>query len=163
MAYISDNLNPRESIIHSARITLLALVPGATLLVLSVIGFFGGMLFGQRLTVEVLGGIVMSSMFMFPFALFDVLRTFVQVISTEYAITNQRVIVKTGLVRRTTSEVAIGKVEGISLSQSVLGRLVGYGTITVSGTGTQKAPFRYVANPMELRKQIQAATTPEAA
>ena len=159
MAYIGDNLNPGESVVHSARVTSLALVPGGVLLALSLIGFLGGVIFGQKLTGEVLGGIVVSSLFVFAFAAFDVARTVVQVISTEYAITTQRVVVKTGLVGRTTTEVAIGQVEGISLSQSVLGRLLGYGTIIVSGTGTQKALFRYIANPMTFRQQIQSATS----
>lgn len=77
--------------------------------------------------------------------------------STEIAVTNRRVIIKTGLASRKTLEMNLGKVETLSVNQSVLGRLFGYGTIQVIGSGGTAEPLPYVANPLDLRKAIQEA------
>jgi uncharacterized membrane protein YdbT with pleckstrin-like domain len=77
--------------------------------------------------------------------------------STELAITNKRVIAKTGLIRRKTVEMFIAKVESIQVEQSVLGRLLDYGTVVISGTGIHSAPFKGVADPLTLRKHFMTA------
>lgn len=77
--------------------------------------------------------------------------------TTELAITSKRVIAKTGLVRRSTSEMFLDKIESIQVDQSVLGRMLGFGTVIVSGTGVHSAPFRNVAHPLELRRQFMMA------
>jgi uncharacterized membrane protein YdbT with pleckstrin-like domain len=63
--------------------------------------------------------------------------------------------VKIGLFRRTSLEVLLNKIEGIQVNQSILGRLVGFGSITVTGTGGTKDPFHNIAGPFEFRKQAQ--------
>jgi uncharacterized membrane protein YdbT with pleckstrin-like domain len=77
--------------------------------------------------------------------------------STELAITNKRVIAKTGLIQRKTVEMFIAKVESIQVEQSVLGRLLDYGTVVISGTGIHSAPFKGVADPLTLRKHFMTA------
>lgn len=75
--------------------------------------------------------------------------------ATEMAVTSKRVIVKTGLVRRRTTELLLGKVESIQVEEGLLGRILGYGTITVRGTGGTPEPFSKVAHPLEFRRQVQ--------
>jgi uncharacterized membrane protein YdbT with pleckstrin-like domain len=77
--------------------------------------------------------------------------------STELAITNKRVIAKTGLIERKTVEMFIAKVESIQVEQSVLGRLLNYGTVVISGTGIHSAPFMSIADPLTLRKHFMTA------
>jgi uncharacterized membrane protein YdbT with pleckstrin-like domain len=77
--------------------------------------------------------------------------------STELAITNKRVIAKTGLIERKTVEMFIAKVESIQVEQSVLGRLLDYGTVVISGTGIHSAPFKSIADPLTLRKHFMTA------
>jgi uncharacterized membrane protein YdbT with pleckstrin-like domain len=55
--------------------------------------------------------------------------------TSEFAVTNRRVIIKVGLIRRRTVELRLEKVESIGVDQSILGRILGYGTIIVHGTG----------------------------
>ena len=55
--------------------------------------------------------------------------------TSEFAITNKRVIVKQGLISRQTLELNLQRVESVSVDQSILGRILGYGTITIIGTG----------------------------
>jgi uncharacterized membrane protein YdbT with pleckstrin-like domain len=77
--------------------------------------------------------------------------------STELAVTNKRIIVKAGVIQRNTTEMFLEKVESIQVDQGVMGRLFDFGTITVSGTGGDRAPIRAVAQPIEFRKAFMTA------
>jgi len=76
-------------------------------------------------------------------------------ITSEFIITNKRVIAKIGLIRRKSIEVLLNKVEGIQVNQGILARILGYGTITVGGTGGTKDPFKNIRSPIEFRKKAQ--------
>ena len=76
-------------------------------------------------------------------------------LTTEFAVTNKRVIVKTGWVQRETLELNLSRVESLSVDQRVMGRLLGYGTITIIGTGGTKEPFHGIAHPLEFRNAVQ--------
>jgi hypothetical protein len=73
---------------------------------------------------------------------------------TEIAVTNRRVIYKKGLVRRQTNEMNMDKVESVQINQSILGRLLDYGDVTVLGTGEGFETLRTIARPIELRNSI---------
>ncbi len=73
---------------------------------------------------------------------------------TEIAITDRRIIYKTGLIQRHTVEISMDKVESVDVDQSVLGRVFGYGTVTVRGTGEAAEPLRNVAAPIALRTAV---------
>jgi uncharacterized membrane protein YdbT with pleckstrin-like domain len=72
--------------------------------------------------------------------------------TTEIGITTKRVIVKHGFISRKTVEINIGKVESIQVDQSLMGRMLDYGTLLINGTGTSHAPLTGIASPMEFRK-----------
>jgi uncharacterized membrane protein YdbT with pleckstrin-like domain len=74
--------------------------------------------------------------------------------TTEVAVTNHRVIYKTGLIRRGTIEMLMDKVESVDVDQSIFGRLLDYGSVTVRGTGTGFEPLHKIAHPIELRNHI---------
>jgi len=78
--------------------------------------------------------------------------------TTEMAVTNKRVIIKTGLISRKTLEMALGKIETVAVDQGIMGRIFGFGTITVVGTGGTREPFDWVANPIGFRKAVQHET-----
>lgn len=82
----------------------------------------------------------------------------VQYLTSEFAVTNKRVLVKVGFISRHTLELLLTKVETIGIDQSILGRIFGYGTIVVTGTGGTKEPFKSIANPLEFRHQVQGQT-----
>ncbi len=97
--------------------------------------------------------------------LFILLWVYITYKATELAITNKRIIAKFGFIRRETVEINLTKVESIRVDQSILGRLLNYGTIVVSGTGSHNAPVPNISNPLEFRKKFMEATdalqTPE--
>jgi uncharacterized membrane protein YdbT with pleckstrin-like domain len=74
--------------------------------------------------------------------------------TTEIAVTNHCFIYKAGLIRRTTTEIPIDRVESVDIEQSLIGRLLGYGTVTVHATGTGFDPLQGIAHPIELQNQI---------
>jgi len=76
-------------------------------------------------------------------------------LTSEFAITNKRIIIKVGFISRRTLEMNLGKVESVNVDQSILGRILGYGTIVINGTGGTKEPFSNISAPLEFRKQFQ--------
>jgi uncharacterized membrane protein YdbT with pleckstrin-like domain len=79
--------------------------------------------------------------------------------TSEFAVTNRRVIVKVGLINRTTLELNLAKVESIGVDQSLLGRMLNYGTIVVVGTGGTREPFYDIAAPMDFRRAVNEAAS----
>ena len=75
--------------------------------------------------------------------------------TSEYAITNKRVIIKTGLISRKTLEINLSKIESVNVDQSILGRILGYGAIMVIGTGGTREKFSDIADPMQFRRVFQ--------
>lgn len=78
----------------------------------------------------------------------------INVMSTELALTNKRVIAKFGFIRRQTIELNLGKVESIAVNQGIIGRMLNFGSIAVRGTGGGQAPIPYIARPQEFRQQV---------
>ncbi|MFA0159649.1 PH domain-containing protein [Vibrio sp. 10N.261.46.A3] len=75
-------------------------------------------------------------------------------ISSEFVVTSQRVIGKTGLISRNTFEIPLEQGEGLLVRQSLFGRIFGYGSIASSGTGTTTVAMLYLEDPFSVRKQI---------
>ena len=76
-------------------------------------------------------------------------------ISSEFGISNKRVLIKMGFIRRSSLETLLSKVEGIGVEQGILGRILDFGTIIIRGTGGSKEYFHRIANPLEFRKYVQ--------
>jgi hypothetical protein len=87
-------------------------------------------------------------------SVWPLLGALVRRFSTELVITSQRVIYKEGFIRRHTSEIHTSKIEGVSVDQPVFGRILGYGHVAVKGVGGGIAPVRYIARPLEFRKNV---------
>ena len=75
--------------------------------------------------------------------------------ATEMTVTNKRVFVKVGLAARRTIELLLSRVESIGVEESVMGRMLGYGTVIVHGTGGTPEVFNMIAHPLEFRTQVQ--------
>lgn len=87
--------------------------------------------------------------------IFPLIIRIIKMISSEFAITTKRVIMKTGLINTNTFELNLSKIESVNVNQSILGKILNYGTITFIGTGATKEIFFKVSNPMEFRKRFQ--------
>ena len=74
---------------------------------------------------------------------------------TEMAVTSKRVIVKTGIAERRTVEILLSRIESVAVDEPALGRLLGYGTVIVRGTGGTPETFEKIYHPLEFREQVQ--------
>jgi len=73
----------------------------------------------------------------------------------EFVITNKRVIVKTGLISRKTFEMNLSKIESVNVDQGIMGRILGYGTIRIVGSGGTKEVFPKIRKPLAFRRKFQ--------
>lgn len=75
--------------------------------------------------------------------------------TSEFCVTNRRIVMKTGLIARRTMEMNLSKIESVNVDQNLLGRILGYGKVSVHGTGGSIETFSYIKNPLEFRKQFE--------
>jgi len=75
--------------------------------------------------------------------------------ATEMAVTNRRVLIKTGMTSRRTLDLMLSRVESIGVEESAAGRMLGYGSVIVRGTGGTPEPFLMIAHPQEFRRAVQ--------
>jgi hypothetical protein len=159
MSYVQSNLVPGETVIYETRLhwivmlghlavgCLLLLLLGALLLYYAnnqtAIGSKELQVIKGGAAVLLVSGIIV------------ILAGMVRRNATEMAVTNRRVVIKTGLASRKTIEMLLNKVESIEVSETTAGRTLGYGTIVVIGTGGTPEPFHKVAHPLEFRSQVQ--------
>ena len=87
--------------------------------------------------------------------IFFTLRFYVDRLVNEYGITNQRVVAKSGLVSRNIEEMSLNSIESINVKQSILGRILNYGSISITGRGNALIVFKDVDSPVEIRKKIR--------
>jgi uncharacterized membrane protein YdbT with pleckstrin-like domain len=73
--------------------------------------------------------------------------------TSEFAVTNKRILFKIGFIRRNSLEIFLRKIEAINVRQGIIGRILGYGTITVTGTGGTHQPFHKISSPLKFRKR----------
>ncbi len=75
--------------------------------------------------------------------------------SVECIVTNQRIIIKTGILRHKTTEMFLNRVESVSVDQSVWGRMFNYGNLTLHGAGGTPEPFNRIAKAREFQREVQ--------
>ena len=156
MSHLDQNLIPGETLLYqTGRHWIVLVVP----LILGVVfGLPGlGLLFGSEISNVGVFFLIIAGGFV-GFALLA--RK-----SVEMGVTNKRVITKSGILSRRTLELLLTKVESIGVEEGILGRMLGYGTVVVRGTGGTPEPFGNIANPLEFRRQVQqqieSSKTPE--
>jgi uncharacterized membrane protein YdbT with pleckstrin-like domain len=148
MSYIREILRPDEKLLATGSMHWIIYWPAIALLALAVI------------SLRVLGSTSVASRIIFLLfalaAIFFAIKEWFQQWITEIAVTDRRVIVKTGLIRRHTAEMNMDKVESVTVYQSILGRLLNYGSVHVRGTGEGLGHLDYIKSPIELRNTITA-------
>jgi uncharacterized membrane protein YdbT with pleckstrin-like domain len=149
MSYVAEVLQPGETLRLRTNIhwfvylkALLALIVG-----LALLGWYYAE--GQSVLILFFGGVAFALT-----ALVLAIPVWLTQFSTEVAVTDRRVIYKTGLIQRNSFEINIDKIESVDVNQSVLGRLFGFGSVTIRGTGEGVEPLRNIAQPLQLRSAV---------
>ena len=142
MGYIADNLLPDEHVRYAAHLHWIVFLGPIIVLLFSVLLFTGG-------KESAPAGIA----FLIMGLLYGGLR-FITYSTSEFGLTNKRVVIKVGFIRRKTLELLLKKVETVGVNQGVIGRMLNYGTIVVVGSGGTREPFNKMANPLQFRKEV---------
>jgi uncharacterized membrane protein YdbT with pleckstrin-like domain len=149
MGYLDKVLQPGEKILHRTTLSWTLYLPGFLLLMVAVVAFsFADDLLPTQLWAFVLLGVIGLP------AVYFIARAWFRRWVTEIAVTNLRVILKRGFIRRHTIEMNMDKVESVDVDQSLLGRLFNYGDITVRGVGAGFEPLHMVDDPLTFRAQV---------
>jgi hypothetical protein len=158
MGYIERNLVPGERVVYRTRLHWIVMLGRVVLaLIFLALGcylFFyvyqHGELQPTNLHVWEGAGVACLVIALIVFVTGTIRRN-----ATEMAVTNRRVVIKTGLASRRTIEMLLNKVETIEISEPAMGRMLGYGSIQIIGTGGTNEPFHRMANPLEFRNAVQ--------
>lgn len=149
-SYINSSLTSSERVIKEAKVSWWSqwsyFLFGGLLLPLSGLGFFAEII-GFK------GGHIVGGLLIALGAVLLIIAL-MRIKTTELAVTNKRVIAKTGFIKRDTIELKLHKIEGFMVTQTVMGRIFNYGTVSVSGTGDIKTTIEFISNPTGFRKAV---------
>ena len=153
MKYVEQVLQPDERIIHAARLHwLVYLIPVVLLIVASLCAVIaaGSDKPGIAIPLFMIAGLLA------PIGLISAAGVAVRSLTTELVLTDRRIIYKTGIFQRHTMEMNRSRIETVGVDQSILGRLLNYGTVIVRGTGGSLEPIRNISDPLSFRNHITA-------
>ena len=157
LGYIEKNLVPGETVLYKTRLHWIVMM--RLVLMAAVLAAAGVALFVEGYEVKpggdaqpglIVGGFLCLTIAGVLFAAGAIRRR-----ATEIAVSNKRVLIKRGLLTQNSIEVLLPKVESITVHESAFGRMLGYGDVTLRGTGGTFETFARIAHPNEFRRQVQ--------
>ncbi|HXG50640.1 MAG TPA: PH domain-containing protein [candidate division Zixibacteria bacterium] len=141
MGYIEASLLPDEQLVYRAKLHWKIFVKPVCVVLLGLAAFA---------LQPVLGAVVLAV------GLAMGVKALIEYASSEFGVTTKRVIIKVGFLRRQTIELLLRQVEAIAVDQTVLGRILDFGSVTLTGTGDIKQVFHNISSPLEFRRRIHA-------
>ena len=155
MRYVDEVLQPGETIRGVTSVSWVGFLPGLAMWILAIVLLLYISPWSQDSAgLKLVGWIGAAAAFLIGFVL--LIQHWWRRFTTEVAVTNRRVISKTGFIKRRTVEMHMDKVESVDVDQSILGRVFNYGDITVRGTGATLEPFRSIGAPLDFRNHVTA-------
>ena len=161
-SYVKRAMQPNEQIVFSAQLHWIIYRMGVVITIMgAVVGYSGvrlvNLVLGDQIGAHFVQPIRYVAVGLIALGAFQLIATFIRQISTELVITDQRVIAKTGFIATTSYELMMTKVEGATIEQTVGGRIFGYGTLMVKGTGGGISPIDHVADPYKFHSHLMSA------
>ena len=148
MSYLDDHLLTGERIVYRAKLHWTIFL---TSIIVVVLGIGLGILLQLVAPAYSYAGAALAGV-----GLLLAIGPAIRYISSEFAVTDKRVLGKVGFIERESDETLLSKVEAIAVDQGVLGRILGFGTVTITGTGGTQEFFPRISEPLEFRRQIQS-------
>ena len=153
MGYVERHLLPGERIVYRTRLHWVIFAKPAMLALAGIV--IAGLLWSVAAEPSWLwmigGGVALLG-------LGGCLVRFVEMMTSEFAVTTTRLVLKVGLISRHTTEILLAKVEAIAVDQGLLARVLNFGDLTVTGTGGAREVFPGVRDPIGLRNHVQQAS-----
>jgi uncharacterized membrane protein YdbT with pleckstrin-like domain len=149
--YIDEILQPGERVLYSTNAHWMFYLPAIAAWVLAAVLFF----LSRLTTTEglVLLCLVGSGLVALAAMYWTITAWFLRW-TTETDVTNFRIVHKTGFIKRRTFEMSVDKVESVDVNQSILGRIMNYGDVTIMGVGEGRETIRSIDSPLAFRNSI---------
>jgi uncharacterized membrane protein YdbT with pleckstrin-like domain len=151
--YIDEILQPGEKVLYSTNAHWVFYLPAIAAWIVAVILFFL-----SRATI--IEGVILlclsASAVVAIVALYWTVKAWFHRLTTETDVTDRRVVHKTGFIKRRTFEIALDKIESVDVNQSIMGRILNYGDVTILGVGEGKETISTIAAPLSFRNAITA-------
>jgi len=154
MRYVRRVLQPGETIVYSTKLHWIIYWRAILLLIVCVMLAGAAWYMADNKNLSLALGI--AAVIFALLGLSSALCIFIRRWTTELAVTDRRVIYKEGLIARRTLEMNRSRVESVDVYQTILGRILGYGTITLRGTGGSLEPMHTIDDPLTFRSHIIA-------
>src|SRR5712671_1158044 len=151
--YIDDILQPGEKVLYSTNAHWIFYLPAIAAWLLALILLI---LSRSAITESVILLCLSASAGVAITALYWRAKAWFHLWTTETDVTNLRVVHKTGFIKRRTFEMSLDKVESVDVNQSILGRVLNYGDVTVRGVGEGQETIKTIASPLDFRNHITA-------
>ncbi|WP_461452015.1 PH domain-containing protein [Mucilaginibacter sp.] len=155
MTFIEKNLANNEKIVYKAQLhwwiygkSVLLFILG---LIIVIYGSTSGFSPAAKEGVKVVGGLLIL------ISIIGLISAYTRSSSSEFAVTNRRIMMKTGIANRRLIELQLNRSEGLVIDQGIIGRIFNYGTIIIRSGGTMEEIFSPVADPYEFKRQINNA------
>lgn len=159
MSYIDRTLVPGERVVYTTRLHWIVMLGHIILALLFLAGgcflFYDANVHRTTLPLPDLHVMIGAGIVLVVVALIVLVMGSVRRNATEMAVTNRRVVIKKGIASRTTIEMLLNKVETIEVSEPTMGRMLGYGSITMVGTGGTPEAFHKMSHPLDFRSAVQ--------
>jgi uncharacterized membrane protein YdbT with pleckstrin-like domain len=151
--YIDDILQPGEKVLYSTNAHWIFYWPAIVAWIVAIV-----LLLLSRATItESIVLLCLSSAAVVAIAaLYWTIKAWFHRWTTETDVTNMRVVHKSGFIKRRIFEMSLDKVESVDVNQSILGRLLDYGDVTILGVGEGKETISTIASPLKFRNSITA-------
>ena len=151
--YIDDILQPGEKVLYSTNAHWIFFLPAIVLWAAALALFVGSGMIPAGPMVLVLWSL---SAIVAIGALYKTATAWFHRWTTETDVTNFRVVHKSGFIKRRTFEMSLDKVESVDVNQSIMGRLLNYGDVTIRGVGEGIETIKTIASPLSFRNSITA-------
>jgi uncharacterized membrane protein YdbT with pleckstrin-like domain len=149
--YIDEILQPGEKVLYSTNAHWMFYVPAIAAWAVAIVFLVASRMVGaDALMLICLAFAAVAGLA----ALYWTATAWVHRFTTETDVTNMRVVHKTGFIKRRSFEMSLDKVESVDVNQSILGRIMNYGDVTVLGVGEGKETISTIASPLAFRNAI---------
>lgn len=151
MKYIQKNLMPNEKILYKAQVSPFIFLAPTTAFIAAIIFIIISLTTKETFIKWIF--VILAIMFFLETIGLGIKATII-ILVTELAITNRRIIAKTGLIHQNTLEILLPKIESVNIYQNILGKLINFGNVTITGTGGTKGTFKAIIDPEKVRTKI---------
>jgi uncharacterized membrane protein YdbT with pleckstrin-like domain len=147
MSFIEKNLANNERIVYTAKLHWSIYLKGILLIIIGIIAY---VLSKGNIGIAAIGGLLALS------GIISLITSSTRSASSEFVVTNRRIMLKTGVLKRQFTELQLNRSEGLIIDQGIMGRIFNYGSLFITSGGAREE-FYPIADPYEFKRQINNA------